>query len=89
MLADLLRGRPVGTIAKRVGAPNSSPQWEWSCGCYPGSHPGECTNGTAASLDLARAAFEAAWRVFLSNRTEADFPEWREQRDRTAKSSVR
>jgi hypothetical protein len=29
--------------------------------------------------------FEAAWRVFLSKRTEADFQEWREQRDWTAR----
>jgi hypothetical protein len=25
----------------------------------------------------ARADFEAAWRVFLSKRSEADFQEWR------------
>jgi len=36
-------------------------------------HPGECRSGTAASLDEARAGFEEAWKVFLSNRTEADF----------------
>jgi hypothetical protein len=53
----------VGTIAIRSG-------WGWSCGFYPGSHPGECTNGSAAT--------EAAWRVFLSNRTEADYQEWRD-----------
>jgi hypothetical protein len=28
--------------------------------------------------------FEAAWRVFLSKRTDADFQEWRDQRDWTA-----
>jgi hypothetical protein len=28
-----------------------------------------------------RAAFEEAWRVFLANRTEADFHEWRHARD--------
>ena len=43
--------------------------------------PGECTSSTAATFDEARADFEAAWRVFLSKRTEADFQEWREQRD--------
>ena len=32
---------------------------------------------TAATFDQARAAFEEAWRVFLSNRTDADFQEWR------------
>jgi hypothetical protein len=51
---------------------------------YPGSRPGECTTGTAASFEAARSAFLAAWRVFLSNRTEADFQAWRDQRDWTA-----
>jgi hypothetical protein len=40
-------------------------------------------DGTAATFDQARAEFEAAWRVFLSNRTEADFETWRAQRDWT------
>jgi hypothetical protein len=38
-------------------------------------------NGSAATFEQARADFEAAWKVFLSNRTEADFQEWRHQRD--------
>jgi hypothetical protein len=33
---------------------------------------------------LTRVDFEAAWRVFLSKRTEADFQEWRDDRDWTA-----
>jgi hypothetical protein len=53
-------------------------------GFYPGSHPREHQRGTAATFDQARADFEAAWRVFLSNRTEADFQAWRRQRDWTA-----
>jgi hypothetical protein len=52
-----------------------------NCGFYPGAHPRECTDGTAATFDQARADFDEAWRVFLSNRTEADFQEWRDQRD--------
>jgi hypothetical protein len=51
----------------------------------PGSDPGEQTKGTSASFDLARADFEVAWAVFLSNRTEADFEAWRDQRDWTEK----
>jgi hypothetical protein len=74
----------VGTIARRVGNPHDTDPWEWACGFYPGCHPGEHTNGTAATFDEARAGFEEAWRVFLSNRTEADFQEWRDQRDFTA-----
>src|ERR1700712_140796 len=57
----------VGTIAKRVGIPRDQHLWGWSCGFYPGSHPGECTGGAAATLDQARADFEKAWAVFLSS----------------------
>ena len=32
----------VGTIARSVGNPNAAPQWQWRCGFYPGSRPGEC-----------------------------------------------
>ena len=63
----------VGTITIRSGNPNDTAPWEWRCGFYPGSAPGECTYGTAADFDQARTDFEAAWRVFLSKRTEADF----------------
>jgi hypothetical protein len=69
----------VGTIAQRIGIPRDQHLWGWTCGFYPGSHPGECTQGTAATLDQARAGFEAAWRVFLAKRTEADFQAWRDQ----------
>jgi hypothetical protein len=31
----------AGTIAKRVGSPHVTNQWEWRCGFYPGSSPGE------------------------------------------------
>jgi hypothetical protein len=44
-----------------------------------------CSAATvAATFDQAPADFEAAWRVFLSSRTEADFQEWRRHRDWTA-----
>jgi hypothetical protein len=63
----------VGTIAKRIGIPFGEYPWGWACGFYPGCHPREQTHGAAATFDQARADFEEAWRVFLSNRTEADF----------------
>jgi hypothetical protein len=75
----------VGAIAERTGDPHNTEPWEWRCGFYPGSRPGECTSGTAETFDEARADFEAVWKVFLSNRTEADFQEWRDQRDWTAR----
>jgi len=71
----------VGTIAVRVGIPHDEDPWEWSVGFYPGSHSGEHTNGAAATFDQARAGFEEAWAMFLSNRTEADFQAWRGARD--------
>ena len=74
----------VGSIALRSGNPAATDPWGWSCGFYPGSHPREHQSGTAATFDQARADFEAAWRVFLSNRTEADFNEYRKHRAWTA-----
>jgi hypothetical protein len=73
----------AGTIAIRVGCPHDEDPWEWSCGFYPGSRPGEIQAGTAESFDHARADFEAAWRVFLAGRREVDFEAWRYQRDAT------
>jgi hypothetical protein len=74
----------AGTITERVGNPHDAEPWEWRCGFYPGSNPGEHQSGAAASFDEARADFESAWKIFLSKRTEADFQEWRDQRDWTA-----
>jgi hypothetical protein len=75
----------IGTIARRVGNPSDTAPWEWTCRFYPGSHPRECTNGTSETFDQARADFDAAWRVFLAKRTEADFQAWRDQEDWTAR----
>ena len=74
----------AGTIAIRTGVPVHEDQWGWRCGFYPGSNPGDDRHGTAASLDAARAAFEAAWREYLPKRSEADFEEWRDQEAWTA-----
>jgi hypothetical protein len=71
----------AGMVAQCVGNPGAAPRWQWRCGFYPGSRPGECTSGTATDFDQARADFETAWRVFLAKRTEADFKAW--QRDWT------
>jgi hypothetical protein len=73
----------VGTIAKRVGIPRDQHLWGWSCGFYPGSHPGECTGGAAATPEQAKADFEKAWAVFLAKRTEANFQERRDQQEWT------
>jgi hypothetical protein len=70
----------VGTIARRVGLPHDEDPWEWNCGFYPEAHPGETTNGTAATFEEAREEFEGAWRVLSAKRTEADFQSWRDER---------
>jgi hypothetical protein len=46
----------AGTIAIRIGIPHDEDPWGWNCGFYPGSEPGEQTNGTAATFDQARGA---------------------------------
>jgi hypothetical protein len=74
----------AGTIMQCVGNPGAAPKWQWRCGFYPGSRPSECTNGTAETFQAAREAFEAAWRIFLARRTEADFQAWRDQQVWTA-----
>jgi hypothetical protein len=69
----------VGTIARRVGQPHDEDPWEWLCGFYPGSEPGEQTNGTGASFQEAREGFEEAWRTFSARRTPADYQAWRDR----------
>ncbi|MGJ4922784.1 MULTISPECIES: hypothetical protein [unclassified Bradyrhizobium] len=70
----------AGTIAERPEGPSGSPVWQWFCGFYPGSHPGEQQLGGASTYEQARDAFQAAWNVFLSNRSQQDFDEWRQHR---------
>jgi hypothetical protein len=69
---------------RRSGAPVSSPQWQWSCGFYPGTEPGEYRTGIAEAFDLAQAGFQPAWREMLARRTEADFQAWRDAQAFTA-----
>jgi hypothetical protein len=68
----------------RHANPHDTDPWEWDCGFYPGSHPGEHQSDTAATFDQARADFERAWAAFLPNRTEADFQAWRDRQAWTA-----
>jgi hypothetical protein len=70
-------GVRVGTIAHRSGNPRDTDRWRWSCGFYPGGHPGDDRSGTAPTFDAARAAFAAAWRDYLPKRTPGDFEECR------------
>ena len=45
----------VGVIALRTGMPPGEESVAMSGGFYPGAHPRECTDGTAATFDQARA----------------------------------
>ena len=74
-----------GSVSQAVGLLGAAQRWAWFCGFYSGSKPGEQTHGTADTFEQARAHFEKAWIVFSSNRTEADYQAWREQRDWTAR----
>src|ERR1019366_5428134 len=71
-------GVRVGVIVERSGAPPSADPWQWCCGFYPGSNPGDDQHGTAANFEAARLAFEAAWREYLPKRSDVDFEEWRQ-----------
>lgn len=75
----------VGTIGLRSGNPIERNAWQWRCGFYRVSRPGECTSGTAATFESARAAFLVEWAMFLSKRTEDDFEAGRQERDWTAR----
>ena len=63
-------------------------QWKWSCGFYPGSNPGE-QRAAPPTRSIRRVAFEAAWRVYLPRRSEADFQAWRDHQAWTAEKYAR
>jgi hypothetical protein len=71
----------VGTICARTGGPNDEHKWDWNCGFYPGTEPGQHRYGSAENFEAARLEFEAAWHALLARRTEADFQAWRDDRD--------
>jgi hypothetical protein len=73
----------IGMMGQRAGVPVDVDQWQWSCGFYPGLHPGQHRYGTAATFEEARAGFEADWQRLLPEIPEGAFEEWRHQRDFT------
>jgi len=76
----------LGTIAKRIGIPNDQPRWGWSCGFYPGSDPGDCTNGSAATFLRAISRLPGA-SVCQSDR--GDFQERDQQESTERKYTMR
>ena len=71
----------VGSIGERAGVPVDVDQWHWSCGFYPGLHPGQHRYGTGATFEEARAGFEADWKDLLPEIPEGAFDEYRRVRD--------
>jgi hypothetical protein len=78
----------VGTIGERAGVPVGVDQWGWSCGFYPGLHPGQHRTGTATTFDEARAGFEADWQALLPEIPEGAFEEYRHDRDQRAEMTA-
>jgi hypothetical protein len=48
----------VGTIGRRAGVPIDVDQWEWGCGFYPGTEPGEGSGGTGRRLKTLAPALK-------------------------------
>lgn len=48
----------AGALAIRTGNPHDTEPWEWRCGFYPGSRPGECSSGTSESFEQATAIYK-------------------------------
>jgi hypothetical protein len=66
----------VGSIGIRAGVPVDVDQWGWSCGFQPLRR----VDGIAASFEIAKSEFEAAWRDYLPKCTDAHFDGYRRQR---------
>jgi hypothetical protein len=75
----------VGAITQQEWDPNPvrSGFWKWSCGFYP-IHRDQCFRGAAPTFGTAHAAFSGAWKMFLPQRTEAEFEASRRQKQWTA-----
>jgi hypothetical protein len=84
LLAHLLRRCASRDHHHAHRQPTYTDPWEWICGFYPGSRPGEIQSDTSATFEDARAEFASAWKIFFANRTDADFQAWRYQWDLTA-----
>jgi hypothetical protein len=77
-LAYPLRRRTRWRHRRAVGRGEGSGALGVALRLLPRSNPGEQRFGTAATFEAARAALEAAWRDYLTKRSEADFKEWRQ-----------
>jgi len=78
-----------GRLPSASGDPHDTDPWEWSCGFYPGSRIQANIGPTPPRRSNKPAPIsKRAWHVFLSNRTEADFQAWRDERDWTERKNA-
>jgi hypothetical protein len=73
----------VGVIAIRTGSPHDEDPWGWNCGFYPGSPSRGMHERHGRQLRKGPRRFWAGMEDLFLKRTEADFQEWRDQRDWT------
>jgi hypothetical protein len=73
----------VGTIAERVGNPHLYRSVGMALRFLSRLASRRTSVRHHRNFRRSRADFEHTWQVFLSNRTEADFQAWRDQRDWT------
>jgi hypothetical protein len=59
----LWEGQAVGRIYRRMGARDDAQSWSWSILIV--TAPGTTTNGLAATLDEAKAAFSRNWGILM------------------------
>jgi hypothetical protein len=71
----------VGHVGRRAGVPVDVNQWEWSCGFYPGLHPGRHRYGAAPIFEEAFAGFRDDWARLLPEIPEDAFDEYRHDRE--------
>jgi hypothetical protein len=74
----------VGTITERGNGPRDIVNWDWICGFYLGTEPGQYRSDSAATFEIARIDFEAAWQALPATRIDADFQTWRDAKAFTA-----
>jgi hypothetical protein len=63
----------VGTIAICSGNPYDEDPWDWNCGFYPGSHPGEHQVEPPQPSTRPAPISKPPGSFFWGKRTEADF----------------
>jgi hypothetical protein len=75
----------VGTIAKRTGVPPDEDPWGWSCGFYPGSHPGGMHERIGRNFRPGPRRLRSRVAGVSGEADGRRFSGWRDARDWTAR----